>query len=126
MAKRRKSKGRRRGGKKSKKGHKQAKQSLLLQGAAVWDGYKFITADVGGQSVGHRLLGAVKDPAQRAVITSGQLTRPAVDSTRELQMVALFKVAQKFPLIKGPANMAANALNSLGRQFGIKGKYKVI
>jgi len=132
MAKRRKSKGKRRGGKRKgkKRGHKQAKHSLALEGAVVWDGYKFVTADFGGQTVGHRLMGAVADKAQRGAISadikSGAMTERILGNTREVQMVALFKVAQKMPLVKGPANAVANALNQLGRTLGIKGKYKVV
>jgi hypothetical protein len=135
MAKR-KGKGKRKGSRKSrgkkKVGRKAAKHSLALEAAAVWDGYKFVTASVNGQSFAQRAMGAVGDPAQRAVLKGELLTpgsalrRNAVSQTKELQMVAIFKVAQKVPLIKGPANMAANAINSLGRQFGIKGRYKVV
>ena len=132
MAKRRKSKkGRRRGRKGGKKkGHKSSKHSAALEGAAVWDGYKFVTTDCNGQTYGTRAIGAVFDPAQRAAlkgaIDSGQAKTALIANTRELQLVALFKVAQKLPLVKGPTNMVANAINSLGRSFGLKGKYKVI
>ena len=128
MAKRKRSKGKRRGGKrKSKKGgHKSPKHSLLLEGAAIWDGYKFVTTD----GIGAAMIKAPFDKAQRANVIA-YLKHPAakanlMNNTRELQMVALFKVAQKVPVIKGPANAAARVLNSLGRQFGLKGKYKVI
>ena len=133
MAKRRKSKGKRRGkrkGKKGKKGgHKAAKHSLALEGSAGWDGYKTLTSNLNGQSVGYRLMQAPFDKGQRdavmGAIKSGQLKALVVDNTRELQFVAGLKILQKVPIIKGPVNMVANAINSLGRQVGIKGKYKV-
>ena len=129
MAKRRKSKGKRRGGKKSKKGRgfKSAKHSLALEGAAMWDAYKVATADFSGQTVGHRLVGAIGDPAQRAALRSPWAVKQIVlANTRELQLVALLKLGQKVPVVKIPVNMAVNAINSLGKQLGIKGKYKVV
>jgi hypothetical protein len=114
-------------GKKGKKGHKSIKHSLALESSAMWDGYKVITADMSGQSVGGRLVGAITDPAQRAALRSpGAAKAILLANTRELQLVALVKLGQKVPVVKLPVNMAVNAINSLGKQLGIKGKYKVI
>ena len=121
-----KKKGYKKGKKGKKKGHKQAKHSLSLEGSAMWDGYKVVTADMSGQTVGHRLLGAAVDPAQRAALRSPGVAKAILlANTRELQLVALVKLGQKIPVIKMPLNMAVNAINSLGKQLGVKGKYKV-
>jgi hypothetical protein len=128
MAKRKRSKGKRRGGKrKSKKGsRKSAKHSMALEGSIAWDAYKVATADMSGQTVGHRLVGAITDPAQRGALRSpGVAKQILLANTKEVQIVALLKLGQKIPVVKLPVNMAVNALNSLGKQLGIKGKYKV-
>lgn len=127
MAKRKGKKGKRKGGKKGKKGHKSPKHSLALEGAAMWDAYKVATADMSGQTVGGRMVGAIADPAQRRALASpGAMKNIVLANTRELQLVALLKIGQKVPVVKLPVNMAVNALNSLGKQLGIKGKYKLV
>jgi len=133
MAKRRKGrKGKRRGRKGGKKkGHKSSKQSLALAGSAAWDGYVFLSSgDGSGRTNAGTLMKAPFDKGSRDFllnnIKGGGLKTQLVDSTRHVQLVAGIKILQKVPVIKGPVNMAVNAVNSLGRQFGIKGRYKVI
>ena len=128
MAKKKRSKGKRRGGKRrGKKSKASAKHSAALEASGLWDGYKVLTRDMGGQTLGRRLISAPFDPAQRQAINNPAWFKTVLrEDTRELQAVLLFKVAQKIPVIKGPANKAASIINALGRQLGVKGKYKVI
>jgi hypothetical protein len=88
--------------------------------------YKVLTSD----GLGATLIKAPFDKTARDGLASyakgGLLRNNVLANTRELQLVAMVKIGQKVPIIKGPVNMAVNAINSLGRQMGIKGKYKVI
>jgi hypothetical protein len=99
---------------------------MALEGSGAWDAYKVLTSD----GLGATLIKAPFDKTARDGLASyakgGLLRNNVLANTRELQLVAMVKIGQKVPIIKGPVNMAVNAINSLGRQMGIKGKWKLV
>ena len=128
MAKRKKGrKGKRKGRRYGRKGKGRAstKHSVALEGSAAWDLYKVLTTD----GLGGAIVKAPFDKSARdslSAYSKGGLKQNLVANTRELQLVAMVKVGQKIPVVKGPVNMAVNAINSLGRQMGLKGKWKLV
>ena len=120
-----KGRGRKRKGKRSS-----AKHSAALEGTGAWGLYEVATSDLNGQTVVERVIRAPFDKAQRVAlkgaVDSGQLKGILLNKTKPLQMVAMVKVAQKVPIVKGPVNMIVSAANKLGRELGIKGRWKLV
>ena len=127
MARKRKSKGKRKGsrrrGKKGKgKSSPKARYSLLLHGGSVIGAYKTGVADLNGMPVYKRLRGSLSDPAQRTAlmnaVTSGQGLDIVIANTRVAQAGVAAELMRHWKPTRPLIGMADKTVRRvLGKKF---------
>jgi len=121
-AKSKKGKGKGKGGK--KKGQKATKKhSLGFELSILYDTIKVLGADINGMSLARRMIGAVKDPAQRAALmgqlksTDSALFNALQNETKETQFVVGERLVEALPVIGKPVKKIRLKVNTAARPY---------